>query len=176
MRLVTPASSTWATTTPLSGLPFIHGDFDRDGDLDLDDFGEWATHMTGPCALPSPAGQPPTPTPAATSPTSMTTGTSTWAILPNFSDCIRRHCDTRTRRGLVGGFNGPGVGLHRAPMAVGMRGAWSDGTARRQTGPGFLYPSPRSGPFVGPVVTIAPQIALTSPKTSPAVKFFCDKT
>ena len=49
---------------PVTGRPFIHGDFDRDGDLDLDDFAEWATYMTGPCvsgpcwptAYPDPCG------------------------------------------------------------------------------------------------------------------------
>ncbi len=30
--------------------PFNHGDFDRDGNLDLDDFSEWTAHVTGPCA------------------------------------------------------------------------------------------------------------------------------
>ena len=36
---------------PISGQPFLHGDFDRDGDLDADDFAEWASYMTGPCAV-----------------------------------------------------------------------------------------------------------------------------
>jgi predicted outer membrane repeat protein len=35
---------------PITGEPFTRGDFDRDGDIDLDDFAEWAAHLTGPCA------------------------------------------------------------------------------------------------------------------------------
>jgi hypothetical protein len=49
---------------PVTGQPFIRGDFDSDGDLDLDDFSEWAAHVTGPCvaapcwpaAYPDPCG------------------------------------------------------------------------------------------------------------------------